>query len=234
MKHEIREQLRVICEAPPPLRKKEFVRRWNQPQMSMWEVFCSQAAYIRKWIWVFSAVVFAVAVFGTTMAAEDFMWMVSALTPFLAVTILAESGRSEDYGMAELEMATRFSLRSVLFARLAILGTENALLMCLLLLAGIWRGGEGAFQIGMCILIPYLLTSFIGLCIVRRRKGNEAMYFCMGTAIAVSVFVFCSKEMFTKIYRAYDSIWWGCIILLLGVGVIRQYRTILIRTEELA
>lgn len=234
MKRETREQLKVVYEAPPPLRKKEFVRRWNQPQMNLREVICSQVSYIRKWVWAVSVIIFVTAVFGAVTAAQDFIWMVSALTPFLAVTMIAESGRSDHYEMAELEMATRFSLRSVLFARLLILGAENMLIICILFLAGIWRGGMQPFQTGMCILIPYLVTSFIGLCTVHRYRGSEAMYFCMGAAAAVSVFVFCSKDMLTRIYREYDSIWWWCTMLLLVVCVGRQYINMLIKTEELA
>ena len=234
MKREIREQLKFVYEAPPSLHKKEFVQRWNHQPMNIWEVLCSQATYIRKWIWVVSTLIFVTAVFGVVPASNNLMWIFSALTPLLAVTVIAESGRSDNYEMTELEMATRFSLKSVVFARLGILGIENLFVLGFLIVVGIWNGEEEPFQTGVCILIPYLLTTFIGLCIVRRFKGHEAMYYCMGIAVAIGCFVFLSGDMVTRIYQGYDPIWWGSIMLLLTGGVIRQYRNMIIETEELA
>lgn len=233
MRRELKAQLRSIYEAPPPQHKKEFLQKWNQPQMHIGEFLFSQVCYIRRWIWGISAVGFIISAFGIVVAYRNLLWMSSALTPLLAVTVISECGRSENYEMTELELVTRFSLRSVLFARLWILGTENALLLCLMLVAGIWNGEGGPFQSGIYILIPYLLTALIGLCIVRRFRGREAMYFCTGIAAAIGSFVFLSRDMLDRIYRGYDPIWWGCIILLLSGGVIRQYRNIIAETEEM-
>ncbi len=233
MRREIREQLKAVYEAPPSLHKKEFMQKWNQPSMGTWEVLCSQAAYIRKWIWLVSAAIFVAAVFGAAMTAREFMWMVSSLTPFLAVTVIAESGRSDSYGMSELEMATRFSLRSVVFARVGIIGIWNLVVLCFLLTIGIQNGTGEPFQSGVFILMPYLLTALIGLCIVRRFKGNEAIYFCMGIAVAIASFVFLSGDMLMRIYRGSNPLWWGSMLLLLIGGIFRQYRNIIIGTEEL-
>lgn len=233
MRPELKVQLRSIYEAPPPQQKKEFLQKWNQPRMHIGEFLFSQVCYIRKWIWGISVVGFMVSVFGIVVAYRNLVWMISALTPLLAVTIISECGKSENYDMAELEMVTRFSLRSVLFARLWILGAENALLLGLMFAAGIWNGEGEPFQTGVCILIPYLLTALIGLCIVRRFRGREAMYFCTGIAAAIGSFIFLSRDMLTRIYRGYDPIWWVCIMLLLGGGAIRQYRNIISETEEM-
>ena len=233
MRQELKAQLRNIYEAPPPQYKKEFLQKWNRPRMHIGEFLFSQVCYIRKWIWGISAVGFMVSVFGIVVSYRNLVWMISAFTPLLAVTVISECGRSENYEMAELEMVTRFSLRSVLFARLWILGGGNALLLSLMLAAGIWNGEGEPFQTGVCILIPYLLTALIGLCIVRRFRGREAMYFCMGIAVAIGSFVFLSRDMLTRIYRRYDPVWWGCIMLLLSCGVIRQYRNIIAETEEM-
>lgn len=233
MRREWKAQLRSIYEAPPPQHKKEFLQKWNRPQMHIGAFLFSQLSYIRKWIWGISAVSFAASVFGVIVSYRNLVWLISALTPLLAVTVISECGRSEHYEMAELEMVTRFSLKSVLFARLWILGGGNALLLCLMLTAGIWKGESEPLQTGMCILIPYLLTAFIGLCIVRRFRGREAMYFCIGIAAAIGSFIFLSRDMLTRIYQGYDPIWWGCIMLLLCGGVIRQYRNIIVETEEL-
>ncbi|MCM1221060.1 MAG: hypothetical protein NC548_41915 [Lachnospiraceae bacterium] len=238
MRHEIKKQLKIIYEAPPPLRKKEFLRKWGQPRMNLWKLLLLQAAYIRKWIWGISAVIFAVAVSGAVAKLRNLVWMISALTPLLAVTVITECGRSERCEMAELEMATRFSLRSVLFARLGILGMENLAVLTFLLIVGIKNADVtsrimGRVEAGVCILMPYLLTSLMGLYITRRYKGQEAAYFCVGGAVCIGVSVFLFRDTLMQIYQKCSPLWWGVIVFLLCAGVIRQYSGMIHRTEEL-
>ena len=57
--------------------------------------------------------------------------------PFLALATVTEAGYSARCGMEELELSTRFSLHAVLCARLGILGTENLLLLGILLPFGV-------------------------------------------------------------------------------------------------
>lgn len=238
MRRELKEHLKSIFEAPPPLRKKEFMQKWINPQMNFCGFLFSQMAYIRKWIWGISAAVFTVAMFGTITASKNLVWFISALTPLLAVTVITECGRSENYEMAELEMATRFSLRSVVFARLGILGMENLIVLCSLLVFGIksveMKNGElELIWTGVCIIIPYLLTDFIGLQIVRRLKGQEAVYLCAGVAFCISASTFLFRDIFIQIYKEWNPLWWVSIVLLLCVGVAGQYGNIISRTEEL-
>ncbi|MDE6844192.1 MAG: hypothetical protein K2J99_00280 [Lachnospiraceae bacterium] len=233
MKREIKEQLGRIYEAPPPLHKKEFLQKWNYPSMSLMEFLTSQAAYIRKRNWGISAIVFVIAMFGAVMASKNLVWIISAFTPLLALTVLTECGRSENYEMEELEMATRFSLKSVILARMGILGMGNMIVLCFLLAVGIWDEALEPVQAGICIIMPYLLTAFIGLHIVRMVKGQEAVYFCVGAAVCVGSSVFLFREKFLQLYKGWNPLWWGGIVLLLCIGVARQYGGIINRTEEL-
>ena len=238
MRQELKEHLKSIYEAPPPLHKNEFLQKWNHPQMNFLEFLFSQMTYIRKWIWGISAAVFTVAMFGAITASKNLVWLISALTPLLAVTIITECVRSGNYEMAELEMVTRFSLRSVVFARLGILGMENLIVLFSLLVfcvksAGIRNGGLELIWTGVCIIMPYLLTDFIGLQIVRRFNGQESVYFCAGAAFCISAFTFLFRDIFVQIYREWNPLWWVSIVLLLCVGVAGQYGNIISRTEEL-
>ena len=58
---------------------------------------------------------------------KDVLWIISALIPFIAMSILTENARSGIYLMAELEMAARFSLKSVILARMEILGKTSVI-----------------------------------------------------------------------------------------------------------
>ncbi|MCM1540998.1 MAG: hypothetical protein NC121_07035 [Blautia sp.] len=227
MKQSLKTELSRILEAPPPRHKREFLLELKLPGMTLAEVVFSQASYIRRWVWGVSALVFLAALAGSLLLSADMLWAISAFTPLLALAFLSESGRSENYGMAELEMATRFSLRSVLLARTGILGVENLALLCLLIPLGLRNNAFSPLQAGVYILTPFLLTTFTGLWIVRRSGGREGMYLCVGIAACVSVSVFFFHRTVPQIYGRNHLAWWMAGALLLCMGTVRQYYRII-------
>ncbi len=244
----LKEELQCAFAAPKPQRREAFLQLLSERSLGTEQSLetdrllktglpsfvLSQVMYISKGIWWLSAAVFAAACLLTAspgMAGDrnqnQVIWGISALAPLLAMTVIAESGRSQSFRMAELEMATRFSLRSVALARLGILGLEN--LGMLILLAFMGRGGDGAgqdgsiVQAGLGILLPYLLTSFLGLWIVRRFRGREAVYYCFGMAACISILVFMTPGHMRYPEQERNLLWWAAAAFALGVGTITQY-----------
>lgn len=227
MKRSLRNDLKRIFEAPPPLRKRKFLRELELPRMNTAEFIFSQIGYIRRWVWAVSAGIFGVSLAGSVVLSADMLWAISAFAPLLALTVLSESGRSECFGMAELEMATRFSLRSIFFARSGILGTANLALLCLLIPVGMWNNRLNPPQAGLYILTPFLMTAFVGLCIVRRFRGREAIYLCAVSAVCVSLSVLFCRQTFPQIYQQDHLAWWTAGSLLLAAGTAKQYHEML-------
>lgn len=234
MKKMLKKELQNAFEAPGPLHKKEFLKKMPQPTIGMFSFIWLQARYIRRWVWVMSALIFAISLFGSVMFSKDMLWAIAAFTPLLALAILSESGRSENYGMAELEMATRFSLRSILFARLGILGIENLLLFGLLLPLGLWNNLLKPIQAGIYIIMPYLLTAWAGLWIVRKYRNREAVYFCGGIAVCISFLTIFSHDSFPLIYYENYLGWWCLGTVVFSIGIAKQLIDMINRTEELA
>lgn len=160
------------------------------------------------WVWVISALVFVLSTAGAAGLPADAVWVISALMPLLALTVVSESGRSEHYEMAELEMATRFSLRSVVLARLGILGTENLILLGLLLPVWSSRPEGSVVQTGVCVLLPYLMTAFSGLWVVRRIRGCEAVYICAGIAACIGFLMAALYGGISQSCQADGQLWW--------------------------
>lgn len=234
MKRPWKEDLRQAFEAPEPLRKEEFLQRFAKPSMSSFEFVRIQLMYIRKWIWVLSATIFIISLAAAACLKVDMVWVISALTPILALTIISESGRSQTYEMAELEMATQFSLKSVILARLGIVGIENVVLLCLMVPIGILNSVVSPLQAGLYIVVPFLLTTFCGLYTVRRFRGREASYICTGIACIVSFsMVFCHGNL-PEIYEETYVIWWIAAVIILGAETGKQCYKMINRMEELA
>lgn len=233
MKYALKENLKLCFEAPQPLHKKEFLQKLPPPQMNLCEFILSQVGYIRRWIWSISAFVFIVSLWSGNMFPSHMLWIISALTPLLALTILSECGRSVRYDMNELEMATRFSLRSVMIARLGILGVENLLIFCLLMPVSIGKHLADPIWTGLYILTPYLLTSFIGLSIVRKFRGPEAIYICAVAAVCVSLSILLFYNALLIIFSENYLLWWVAAAFTLCVGTVKQTFQFVNQTEEL-
>lgn len=234
MKKELKNALIESFDPPAPTRKKAFLRSVPKPPIRIFEFVCTQTAYIRKWVWGISALIFGAAFIGAEYLERDMLWFVSALMPLLALSVLTESGRSEAYGMAEFELSTRFSLKSVVLARLWILGAVNFALFCLLVPFACRNSDAGILQTGVYMACPYLLTTFGGLWAVRKVRGKEAAYLCAGIAVGVCTGSLMLHQSFPIVYTDQVFIWWIAAVIILGIGTTNQCCQMIKQTEELA
>ena len=56
----------------------------------------------------------------------------------------------------------------------------------MLSLIHIFHGVATIMQTGVYLLVPYLLTTFSGLWIIRKIRGKETIYGCMAAAVVIS------------------------------------------------
>ena len=180
----LREELLGIYQIPPSCEKAAFFRsrRWRSayeraffspeaaPGISFPEFLRIQAGYIRLRNWFFSLGLFlAVLLFSAEniraagIDSRQFLGSLSACIPYLALTTIAEGSRSVRFGMDELEMHTRFSLHSVICARLFLAGVVNLIVLTALIpfLCTAW--GTGPAVTSGILLAPYLLTCTLDL-----------------------------------------------------------------------
>lgn len=233
MKAGMKRALREAFEAPVPLEKERFLKRIPCAQINHVQFMLLQAAYIKKWVWVVSAVVFGIALREACFVGKDIVWGVSSMMPFLALSITTENARSAAYGMEELEMASRFSLRSVVLARLGILGVFHLFLLFLLASLSLPNSVHTLLQTGVYLTVPYLLTTASGLAVTRRFHGKEAIYVCMGIAVGVSGIYMMADGSAAFLYKTeYFPCWLATLIALIAVLSAECRRTIK-QTEEL-
>lgn len=186
MNKKLKQDLKNLYPAPPPLERERFLQSFPEPELSFGQFLWRQAGYIQKGNWLLAAGILALAALRDCCGDGTALRVLAASTPFLALMTAAESSRSVRFGMEELELSSRFPLKVIVAAKLGILGLGN-----LLLLGGItplMLLGEGSpmFQSAISLLLPYLLTAFLNLWIVRTCQGGGGLYLCMGIAVLVS------------------------------------------------
>ena len=94
MNKELKKALKESFEAPAPTRKRGFLYNIQSPPIRNFEFVVTQAAYIRKWVWGLSLLVFIGSLAGAELLEQDMVWCVSAFMPLLAMAVITETGRS--------------------------------------------------------------------------------------------------------------------------------------------
>ena len=238
-KEKRRAALTAAFAPPPPLEADAFLRTLPRPKTGHFAFLLLQAGYIRKWIWAASAALFLAALYLACLLPADDVWLLSALLPFLALTAVAESARSGVYEMEELEMASRFSLKNIVLARMELLGLFHGIAFLILIpLAA--RGvpeaalpAEALLQSAACLLIPYLSACAFGLWITRKLRGKEGLYACLGESVLTAAAPFSWHT--SPVSPAYCGGTGPLLFLLTGLTALTvlEYRKNLKETEEL-
>ena len=239
MNKKLEKEIAAVFAAPEPENKIGFLRTLPRSRISTSAFVRSQIPFIKKSVWVLSCMIVLPVLLGGYFMNETIVWLVSSFMPFLALLFITESTKSVIYGMNELEMAARFSLKSVILARLSILGIFNGILFVILIVVCYVVSGISMLQTGVSLLLPYLLTSNISLYLVRHFRNKETISWCMVVAVMVSVlnvflhyvadFLFQTKYLFVwflatvllvvimayelyQIFKKMEDVIWSCVL----------------------
>lgn len=216
--------------APEPKKKREFLRTVPKQEVTLRALILFQAAYIRKMVWAVSFLLFGLVVVLAQHIEMECIWVLAAVMPFEAMLIMMEFARSSAYGMTELEMTSRFSFRSLLLARMCIIGAVQ--MLGLFLVVPVL--GLQLFKYGVYILVPYLLTSVLGLLAVRRMRGREGMYVCGSISAFIGGLCPLSRHFWPMAYEAESIGLWVLAAVLLLVCFWKEYEKTMNDLEELA
>lgn len=236
MNKQIKQSIQKAFEVPKPNQQEKagFLRTLPQPQISMWQFILTQAAYLRKWTLFLSVSLLFPALTWAYYIEKNTLWVVSAFLPFLGLLAVTENARSMVYGMVEFEMSARFSLKSVILARMGILGALDVFVLCCLTPLCCIGNPFSLFQTGIYLLVPYLLTVNINLWITRHFHSKEAIYGCMGAAVMISGANAWLHFIADFVYQFSYIKWWSVLfVFLVGRMIYEMYRTMK-QTEELA
>lgn len=237
MKRSWKKQLKELYQVPRPQRKAVFLQELNYPKTTTWEFIRVQAGYIRKRVWMLSAILILAAVLaGEWMQGNvrlfPVLWSVSAVMPILALILVLETFRSEMYGMDELEQSTRHNLPEVLLVRMGIMGGVDLLLITTAVPMIVWHDGLNFLRAAVYLLVPYFLTCFFALCIQRRKRGRGAVWYHILTGIFISGIELLSPIMKELVYKEKQFSRWVIALCLLGIAIVVQIRRIKKDREE--
>ena len=233
MNRKLKQALSDAFYAPPPVRKAVFLKKYRRRELGRWELIVLQIRYIRWWVWLLSLVLSGFILATVTWSMHPTPWYIAALTPFLALLVITENGRTQLYQMDELELACRMSRQSVILARMVVMGPFHLVLFGLLMpLLAVW-GTVGAAQAGVYLLTPYLLTASLGMELTRRIRGREGLLACGATAAAISILGPLAANVRPTLYQPEDLTLWGAALSAAIIAAVAEFVLNVKNLEEL-
>lgn len=234
MNRYLKQELKQAFAAPLPdsQKKARFLRTLPRPPIRMRQFLLIQTAYLRKRVLVLSLLFLLPVLTGARQMEPDTLWAICALIPFLALLAVTESTRSVVYGMQEFELSTRFSLKSVMLARMSVLGLLDAFVLCCLIPFYAAGNKLSLLQAGLYLLVPYLLTVNGSLWISRRFHGREALYGCLCAAVVVSMASCAIRLLANFIYQFSYMQWWLLFAVFLFGKTGQEIRRTVTQTER--
>lgn len=189
MNKKTRDYVKRMFKYPPPKRRDEFFDLVRPRNVSTFEVLLTQIKYISFRMWLLSIAFVMILFAGCHRVSIDKLYFIEAVLPYIATVGLIETNRSYRYNMYELEKTTRFSLRTVMYARMLIIGIINYLII--ISVSGIVaiKSEESIIYIFTKMVTPYLITMALGLRIERHSIGRNSDYISVILALFISFIV---------------------------------------------
>ncbi len=221
-------QIRGLCHSPQPENKREFFQYLKDREMmnrrlrvmSHGEFLACQLFYIGKWIWMLAGCLLLFIIWISYRHPGNYPF---ALTPLLALGILLETSRSYRWKMAEFEHAARFSLRSVILARLFLLGTVNTTGLLIVILIVRPCFSCSLLRVFLYMMVPYLTASWLGSVYERMHRMDQGLGSTM-ICILSSAFFVAAPAFFSWLYEERLTVFWIAALVLITCSLAGNLR----------
>lgn len=180
---EIKRVLKNAYKITPTDSENDFLRKYGKRSTRLWDILLTEFRYMGVQSLISAALLITVFYLITRFDNLETTWFVSGALPILALILTSGLGRSERYGMQELEGASRFSLRFVKSVRMFILGITTLLLIVAIsvLLSG--KTDCNLFVLIGVVGTPYMISVFGNLLITRRWHARENIIGCFAVTL---------------------------------------------------
>ena len=181
---EIRRLIKTAYDVKPS-RKAAFLQMHQRRKLNCLKLLAMQLQYMKAQTALIGGYVLAVLLCSFADLSPSAAELLAAVMPAAALVAMTGLGRSAKYKMEELEMASRFSLRMIKILRLSIIGAMGTVIIpavsCVLMPLYGKRLPDTLPLVG----IPYLITTFSCMLLIRKWHSPKNIYGCAGIAAVV-------------------------------------------------
>lgn len=209
MDRKIKSALKQNFNPPLPQKKEKFISSMHYPKAKFNEVIFQQVGFVRKRVWLMfiACALFAFLYVNTANIHSNVIATLSAILPFFVLCTTSEIYKSISYNMDEMELACKYNLSMVTLMRTGILGVVS-LCMLVIFISITAKEHFGLLRSAMYITVPFLLTNYLSLLIIRKTRIKETMFICAGVCGVISAFILLASDVYNFIYHIdYTYVW---------------------------
>ncbi len=226
---EIKRLIKNAYRITPSEKEKAFVRRYEQRRLNLFEALRLELSHMG--VQSIVAVLFLSLLLVLLLRSGDtqIMWYVSGALPVTALILISSFGRSQRYGMQELEAASRFSLRFIRSGQMLLLGGVSLVLIGAFSLILSSKTEISLALIFGYVGVPYLLNVWGNLLITRKWHAKESLLGCLGVTCVSCIMPPVLEKMWSSNINNPTYI---LFVLLLACGLTVKECVLYIRKSE--
>lgn len=186
-KSDLKRLVRTAYAVEPSVRKAEFIKKYQFRELNYLQILSMQFQYMGPQLALLCGCVLAVLLGAAVNVSENFARFIAVLVPVAALIAMTGLGRSSAYAMDEIEMSSRFSLRTLRIMRIGIVGIAGLFVMLAVSCALKILTGAAFLPAVAFAAVPYLLTTFLSMLLIRHWHSPHNIYGCAVIAGCISV-----------------------------------------------
>lgn len=157
-------------------RGKQFVRSHQKRELLFCDILILELKHMGIKSLICLIAMMILSLLAVYRADVNTMWLVASLLPVCSLVPMSLLRSSERFQMAEIESASRFSLRFIKLIQMLVAGVFSMALVGLVS-AVLNHGFTGKpAQVLLCLLIPYLFSIWGGLFITRKWHSEDNLF----------------------------------------------------------
>lgn len=236
---EIEKRLRqyaVECETIVPVNKENMIQELlqadgakmvsiNHTRGTLWNFIMEQTGYLGKYCFIWQAAWIALFYYmmryGVSYLSGEnnrnaVLVTISLLPPLLILLTVEEITKVYQRSMLEIEYATKYSLRSAVMIRMAVLCVVHSLILVICIL---WLHSRIAEDIGRLLVYgftPMIIVTAVLFKLMQYRQGEVLLSAAAGVYILTAgLVVVGNTEYFNWYQPVYFNVW--CIVCTTGI-----------------
>lgn len=168
-------------------KKTRFIRTISSPKVSLLRFIKNQFKLINRKVYLSCVLYFLILVILLLSSKANQYPLLAAGAPFFSLVIVGVVNTSSTYKMEELEMATLFSLKMVVMARMLIMTIITVFFIVIMSFIASFIKEISILQIISFFFIPYLLNMYINLKILQTQRKDGIKY-CLAVSSVICLF----------------------------------------------
>lgn len=210
--------------------KMKFIRTIKKPSTSLFSFIMNQFKLISSKVYISCLVYFSIMLILLLSFSNTKQYIaLAAGVPFFSLLLITIVDASRAYTMEELEMASLYSLKMVILARMLIM---SVLIITLILIMAIFTSkinNESLFSIISYFFIPYFSNMYLNMMILKKFRKDGVKYCLVISSIICLLILYLVDNPIPTIINPYYYI--GILLVLIMLSI-KESRNYINRLEE--